>query len=249
MSSQWGQQYRYAQLYSEPLPTERRGMLRPILLAVSVVALFVGLLWFLFYGPGFGTIFKTGDAPTVSDRTVTLDLASQQFFIPENYLRRREHRRGGEVEQIEIQTVWPSLKGYSEDDADAFRDKTDISRIIYMTLEVPKRLIRPAEVFHHVYPYFFSGPEADGPYGLKTRPLDPNSGRADMDVYYSFESGRFHMLHCLKIENDLMPPDCFGDRVIEPKILARYRFRRSMLNDWREIDTQVEQLLARFAGR
>lgn len=249
MSSQWGQQYRYSHLYSEALPTEQRGILRPILLGGLGLAVFVGLLWYLFYGPGFGSIFQASDAPTVSDRTVTLNLAGQQFFIPENYLRRGEHRRGGDVKQIEIHAIWPSLKGYSEFDSDDFRDKSDISRIIYVTLEVPPRLIRPAEVFHHVYPYFFSGPEQEGPFGMKTRPLDPNSGRADMDVYYSFDNGQFHMFHCLKVENELMPPDCFGDKVIEPKILARYRFRRSMLNDWREIDAQIEQLLSRFAGR
>lgn len=249
MSSQWGRQYRYAHLYSEPLPTERRGLLRPVLLGLSLFALFVALIWFVFFGPGFGSIFGRSDTPSISDRTISLDLAGQRFFIPENFLRRAEQRRGGQVKQIEIQTIWPGLEGYSDDNGEAFRDKSDTSPIVYVNLEAPPRLMRPAEVFHQIYPYFFAGPEADGPHGLKTRPMDPNSGRADMDVYYSFAGNRFYMFHCLRAEDDLMPSDCFGDKVIEPKILARYRFRRALLKDWQEIDAQIELLLARFAGR
>lgn len=249
MSSQWGKQYRYAHLYSQPLPTERRGFLRPILFGIGILAMLAGIGWFALYGPGFNTLFGTSDAPTVSNSTVTLNLAGQQFFIPKNYLRRAEQRRSGNVDQIEIYALMPDLKGYSSSTAETFADKSDASQVIYITLTAPKQVMRPAERFHQIYPYYFSGPEREGEYGLRLRNMDKNSGFSDFDILYNQVGNRFYLYHCLKPQNDLMPPDCLADKVVEPKILARYRFRRAALANWQNIDAAVETLLSKFAGR
>ena len=249
MSSQWGKQYRYAHLYSQPLPTERRSFLRPIMLGFAALMLFVALIWFVFYGPGFNSLFGTSDTPTISDSAVTLNLAGQRFVIPKNYLRRSEQRRSGDVDQIEIQAVLPNLVGFSQDMADDFADKTGGSKVIYITLTAPKRIMRPAERFHQIYPYYFAGPERQGDFGLNLRNMDESSGFDDFDILYEQVGNQFFLYHCLKPQNELMPSDCLADKVVEPKILARYRFRRSALAHWQDVDTAVESLLSRFAGR
>ena len=249
MSSQWGKQYRYAHLYSQPLPTEERSYLRPILFGFAALALLAGLVWFVFYGPGFSNIFGVSDAPTISNSTVTLNLAGQRFVIPKNYLRRAEQRRSGGVEQIEIQAILPDLAGFSEATAEDFADKSDQSRVVYITLTAPKQIMRPAERFHQIYPYYFSGPERQGEFGLNLRNMDENSGFADFDILYRQVGNRFFLFHCLKPQNDLMPSDCLADKVVEPKILARYRFRRLALANWQKVDAAVEILLSKFAGR
>ena len=249
MSPQWGEQYRYAHLYSQPLPTERKSFLRPILLGLFVLLMLVGIVWFAFYGPGFNSLFQAKDAPTVSDRAVTLDLAGQRFVIPENYLRRSDHRKSGEVKQIEIHALLPNLTGFSESNAEEFADKTNNSRVVYITLTAPKRIMRPAERFHQIYPYYFAGPERQGDYGLRLRNMDENSGFSDFDILYNQLGNQFYLYHCLKPQNDLMPSDCLADHVVEPKILARYRFRRAALENWQQLDANMAKLLENFAGR
>jgi len=81
------------------------------------------------------------------------------------------------------------------------------------------------------------------------RKMDEGSGLGDHDVHYTQDDNQFYLFHCLRDKSDLMPSDCFADKIIEPRILARYRFREAMLLDWKEIDRGVEQLLSKFAGR
>jgi len=249
MNSQWGKQYRYAHLYSQPLPSDRRSFLRPVLLGAAGLTLLSGLIWFVFFGPGFNALFGISDTPSISNSSVTLNLAGQRFFIPKNYLRRVEQRRSGDVDQIEIQALLPDLAGFSEETAEDFADKSNTSRVIYITLTAPKQVMRPAERFYQIYPYYFSGPERQGEYGLRLRNMDKNSGFSDFDILYNQVDNRFFLYHCLKAQNDLMPPDCLADKVVEPKILARFRFRRTALADWKNIDSAVETLLSKFAGR
>lgn len=220
-----------------------------MLFGLALLLMLVGVIWMVFYGPGFSTLFKAPDTPTVSSRTVSLDLAGQKFFIPENYLRRSDNRGGGEAKQIEIHAVLPSLEGFSDDTLELFNDKTNDSSVIYITLTAPQRIMRPAERFHQIYPYYFTGEERQGEYGLKLRNMDENSGFSDFDILYQQVGNRFYLFHCLKPQNDLMPSDCLADMIVEPKILARYRFRRSALKNWQEVDASIETLLARFAGR
>ncbi|NND50412.1 MAG: hypothetical protein HKN60_09200 [Rhizobiales bacterium] len=141
------------------------------------------------------------------------------------------------------------MNGFSDSEADDFRDKSSRARVIYITLTAPTQVWRPAERFYQVYPYYFAGPEEPAEFSLKTRKMDPGSGIADHDVLYHQDENTFTLFHCLRDKPELMPADCVGDKVIEPRILARYRFRRTMLGEWKEIDSAVEQLLAGFAGR
>jgi hypothetical protein len=238
----------YSALYSQPLPTERRFNIWPFALGAALVVVVGGLMWWAFFGAGSDILFPSSQAPSLSDRTITLDLAGQRFFIPENYLRSRDQRSGGEVERIDIFALWPSMKGFNEDDAEQFRDKSADSRVIYVTLTAPTQVWRPAERFYQVYPYYFAGPEEPAEHGLMTRKMDDGSGIADHDVLYHQGADHLALFHCLRDQAELIPADCIGDQVIEPRILARYRFRRALLEDWREIDAAVEQLLAGFAG-
>lgn len=249
MRSRLGHQY--SSLYSYPLPTERKRNYWPIVFAVILVGLCGLFVWWILDGRdiGIGSLFGSTDAPTESDRMVTLQLGGQQFYVPANYLRSRDIRSGGAVEQIDLYAIWPSMQGFNPDDADSFRDKSESSPIIYITLTAPAQFWRPAERFYQVYPYYFAGPETVGPYGLMSRRMDDGSGLGDHDVFYFQDTDDFYLFHCLRDKSDLIPSDCVADKVIEPRILARYRFRRAMLADWRQIEQDVETLLEGFAGQ
>src|SRR4051794_24449747 len=53
---------------------------------------------------------------------VALTVAGEALTIPANMIRFRAARRGGAVEQIDLLLHWPSLEGFSEGFADAFKD-------------------------------------------------------------------------------------------------------------------------------
>jgi len=241
--------HQYSSAYSHPLPIERRTSVFPYILAGILLALCGFALWWMLAAQNPLAIFGRSDAPTISNRTIMLELSGQRFAIPENYLRTSEQRTGGVVNQIDLQTIWPSMSGFNDSEADDFRDKSDTSRVLYITLTAPAQVWRPAERFYQVYPYYFAGPEEDARYGLKQRRMDDGSGLGDHDVLYHQGTDSFHLFHCLRDTSELMPADCVADKVVEPRILARYRFRRAMLVDWQEIDEAVEHLLARFAAR
>lgn len=241
--------HHYSSLYSQPLPTERSFNVWPFAVGTLTLVLAGLVAWWFVAGPGLSGLLAPPDAPTVSNRVVTLELAGQQFHVPQNYLRVREQRSGGPVERIDLYAIWPSMRGFNEGEADEFRDKGDTARIVYITLTAPARVWRPAERFYQIYPYYFAGPEERGKFGLMRRAMDEGSGLGDHDVHYYQDQQNFFLFHCLRDKSDLMPSDCFADKIIEPRILARYRFREAMLVDWREIDQGVEALLAQFAGR
>ncbi|MHA1523820.1 MAG: hypothetical protein ACTSY1_05375 [Alphaproteobacteria bacterium] len=180
---------------------------------------------------------------------MSLNLAGQVFTIPESFLRTGASRKGGAVKRVDIQAVWPSLAGYNTSNAEDFGDKSKNSPVIYVTLTAPTRLWRPAERFYQIYPYYFDGPEKTPVFDLNSRRMDENSGLSEYTVYYRQDAERLFLYHCLDQQAELMPSDCFADIVIEPNVLARYRFRRTRLEEWREIDTGIRQLLARFSGR
>lgn len=247
--SQLGQQYSYSNLYNQPLPTDARGPILPILAGLFVLLLISGFVWWVVAGPPITSLLGAGGAQSSSKRLVTLSLAGQTFQIPENYLRTGESRNGGAVKRVDIQAIWPSLEGFNSGNAEDFGDKSINSRVIYITLTAPTRLWRPAERFYQIYPYYFKGPERDPLYGLTSRRMDENSGLSEYTVYYRQEAEQLFLFHCLDQQAELMPSDCFTDVIIEPNVLARYRFRRSGLEDWLKIDTGIRQLLAQFSGR
>jgi hypothetical protein len=247
MRSRLGHQY--SSYYAQPLPTERRSQFVPYLFGAALICLSIGAVWWVAAGPSFGGFFASPDRPTDSDQVVTLDLAGQKFLVPQNHVRFADQRRGGEVDRIDVYALWPSMRGFTEAESEEFRDKGDDSQVIYVTLTAPQRLWRPAERFYQIYPYYFAGPEEPGLFGLMRRRMDEGSGLGDHDVYYHQGKDRFFLFHCLRDKSELMPSDCFADKIVEPNVLARFRFRRSMLEDWQAIDAGVEAMLARFAGR
>ena len=242
-------QHQYSSLYSHSLAGERRTGFWLYIFGIVLVAACGAAIWWLIGTQAPLPLFSAGDRPTVSDEIVTIELARQRFYIPENYLRSAEQRAGGPVEQIDLHAIWPTMRGFNEADAEAFRDKSPDSHVIYITLNAPTQLWRPAERFYQVYPYYFAGPEEQANFGLMRRQMDAGSGLGDHDVFYRQDAESFHLFHCLRDETNLIPSDCVADKVIEPRTLARYRFRRSLLADWKEIDGAVEDLLAQFVGR
>lgn len=246
--SQLGNQYGYSNPYNQPLPTDSRGPWLAIMTGIATLLLVVAVAWWIIAGPPLTSIFQSANAPSSSSRIVSLTLAGQTFQIPQNYLRTTESRAGGNVKRIDIYAVWPSLAGYNSSTADSFADKSKDSQVIYLTLTAPSRLWRPAERFYQIYPYYFKGPERAPLYNLNSRRMDKNSGLGEYTIYYRQEEDRLFLFHCLEQGAELMPSDCFTDIVIEPNVLARFRFRRSALKNWREIDTGVRQLLLQFSG-
>lgn len=240
--------HQYSNLYSHALPTERRSNVWLYVFAAVLMAGCAAVLWWLIGSQVPVPVFGNSDHPTTSNRLITLELARQRFLIPENYLRNPDQRSGGKVDQIDLYALWPRMNGFNEDDADLFRDKSKTSQVIYITLTAPAQLWRPAERFYQVYPYYFDGPEEQDKFGLMRRQMDAGSGLGDHDVLYFQGPDSFYLFHCLRDNAGPIPADCVADKVIEPRTLARYRFRRSLLANWKEIDDAVENLLGQFVG-
>jgi len=242
-------QSHYSTVYSQFPPTKRWLNIWPFTLATIFL---IGLLltaWWAFLTPVDNTIIDHSALSNNSENLITLNFAGQNFYIPENYIRNKDPRTGSKVDRIDLHVLWPEMSGLSSHNAEVFRDKTTHARVIYITMTTPNQLWRPAEKFYQIYPYYFSGYEQKTNFGLMQRQMNTSSGIANYDVLYHQDHNRLYLYHCMRDQPDLMPPDCVGDKIIEPNILARYRFRRTMLKDWKSIDADIEQLLGRFVNR
>src|SRR6185295_15005862 len=63
---------------------------------------------------------------------IALTVAGEALTIPANMIRFRAERRGGAVEQVDLLLHWPSLEGFSEGSADAFKDASPEAPIVFV---------------------------------------------------------------------------------------------------------------------
>jgi hypothetical protein len=182
-----------------------------------------------------------------TDRSpVHLAIGAEELVIPGNMIRSDRTRRGGPVERADLALYWPTLDGYSEGLADAFRDDGPNAPIIYATISTRDEHLDSTGRLDEVYARFFVDKPLPGPAGLVGRKLSAESGYDGEIIYFMPSEPRPFVARCLADASPDVPATCLRDVNFGRGLSVLYRFNRDVLPDWRTLDAGMQKLVTGF---
>ena len=193
------------------------------------------------YHDGVALAGKSGDPSPIA-----VMVAGETLAIPANMIRFPGARTGGTVESVDLLLRWPGLDGYSADSADAFRDGSALSPLVYVTIVQRDNPLDSDGMLAAVYERFFAGEAIEGPSGLTGRRMTADSGYRGEEVFYAPRQSPAFVARCLSEATPEVPATCIRDVNIGAGLSMLYRFNRFFLGDWQAMDSDLKQLAARF---
>ena len=202
--------------------------------------LFLG--WYL--RPGL----KPSAALTGQSTTVLVAIHGTAFAIPANYIESSAARDGGQMESIALAALFPSWRGYSEEEARLFTGNAPDSPVIHMSLRGdPNNLDGRARLERIYRPYISNPGGTPAAFGLTQYGFAPQSGYARDDLFAGENEKGLVLLLCERASAELPSPNCLAiDRPLAKNLSFSYRFKRAYLARWREMSAGVNALIARF---
>lgn len=181
-------------------------------------------------------------SPETSVAPVAVVVGGRALEIPRNALRFDEQRTPGVKTRLDIALAWPELTGRSAATAARF-DTPDLAPdIVYLTLTPRQEGADSATRLTQVYARFFVGEFWDGPGGLQGRRLSPKSGYAGEEVWLEPGAVRPFVARCYPLVTGEAPSVCLHD-VTLGALTVSWRFPKTLLGQWREIDAGLDQRL------
>ncbi|TNE36804.1 MAG: hypothetical protein EP347_09945 [Alphaproteobacteria bacterium] len=219
-----------------------------MLRVLAILLVLSGGLLYYYFGPSYDDI--QGNTPEFSFSTVPVDLSvgGMRFVIPENYTQFPRDRRGGVRENVALYAILPTMQPYTRDLASHFEDSSEESPIVHLQIESYRAPFNEEERFERIYrPKFISQDGAPGPDGLTAYKFREGTGYHGEDLYVGKDDlGRMIILRCSPFDSELLFPNCRRDTQLSPTVGLSYRFKRSRLANWRQIDDDVRTLVWSF---
>jgi hypothetical protein len=225
---------------------QHSGWLIPLAFALAVLllsGLFLG--WYLRPGP------PPPAAPTGQSGIVELTIQGTDFAVPANYIQNPAARAGGNQNSLALAALFPSLRGYSDSEANLFQGNAADSPVIHINLRADTDTLDAKTRLRRVYkPYAVNPTGTAGPFGLTQYEFRPNSGYERNDLLVGQGASGLVLLLCERAAGDLSSPNCRStDQPLERDLSITYRFKRAYLARWREIDSGIHGLVRKFERR
>ena len=155
--------------------------------------------------------------------------------------------QGGPVERADLALHWPDLAGYSEANADAFKDGSPTAPVVYATIAVRDTPLDATGRLDDVYARFFVDKPIPGPDGLVGR-------RARQGIRLRGRDRLLRPVGAAPVRGALprrrrpptVPATCLRDVNFGLGLSILYRFNRNLLGDWRALDSGIQKLAAGF---
>lgn len=225
---------------------QHSGWLIPLGFVLAILALSALLLgWYL------RPSLRPAPAPTGKSNIVQLRVRGVGFAIPANYIENSAARAGGEQDAIALAALFPSWRGWSENEARLFAGNAPDSAVIRMALRGdPNNLDARARLARIYMPYIRDPKGTPAPFGLTRYSFAANSGYERSDLFAGETQTGLTLLLCERAGSELPSPNCIAiDRRLTGSLSLSYRFKRAWLARWREIAAGVNGLIERFEAR
>jgi len=188
------------------------------------------------------TLTGLTDDPT----PVALTVAGESLLIPANMIRSADTRRGGDADRVDLALHWPTLAGYSDAFAAAFKDGSPDAPIVYATIAPRDTALDATARLDQVYSRYFVGGPLAAPAGLTGRRLSDDSGYTGEIVYFLPDGPRPFVARCPSESTTEMPATCLRDINFGENLSLLYRFNRDLLGEWRTLETGFHDLTERI---
>jgi hypothetical protein len=225
---------------------QRPGWLIPAAVFV-VTALLSGMVLLYYLGPAPTSFIEEHPSPTARTDAVSLSVGGVMFRIPENYIRYRSARKGGNFTQVALFAVLPDFRGYTDADARTFSGNAADSPVINILLHEEQLKLSEADRLHRIYLGYVSDPVGKpAPFGLRQYEFRGDSGYRGEDLFVGRLGTRLVVLRCVRLSAEVPSPSCLREMRLAHHAALSYRFKRAQLSRWREIASGVETLIRSF---
>jgi hypothetical protein len=214
-------------------------------LVLFVMMLFVGLaglLLAIYFVPNPKLLFGRVEVGQATDARITATLEDRSFNLPEPVVAEVSKTLLGTVERIDLKLPWPNphLKMTKVQPLPA-----DLSDWVLVTLEPREGRTALEDRLVPIYSNFLDATgEREG--DLTRRSFQPDSPYADSELFISTEN---RVIRCDKNPSVLGPIICERFIPLSDGIMARIRFARGRLSEWKEIEQKSRDLLAEFSAQ
>lgn len=238
---------------SEPMPSvaserekhmdEPRGSLKSAFVAGFTVTCLAAAAIQVLMAYGADTLPWSKANAGAASKVFPVDFAGRDLVISEHNVRRIARGENGRIEQIELAMSWPPGTKALVASASGGSAPRNLRDAVFLTLERRPKQVTAADRLHRIYPYYFESGPADTEHGLKVYRFKPNSPYAGQDLYVGALNDTWTTMRCDVTDSDLMPAMCRRELVLWDEITVTYRFHRSHLPSWKELDAAVGAFL------
>jgi len=232
---------------SEDGVRERPAWIFPALVILAVAGLSTLFLYY-YFGPTPAELLGRDPKGSIKTEKVTAVIGGTAFLVPQNYTRYRAQRSGGTITSLDMHALLPGFEPFSPSDAAKFRDNTPTSPVIFFTLRNAGNTLDAERRLRDVYSQHFRNPRAEpGPGGLDLFRFRDNSGYKDQDLLVGGDAqGRLVLLLCERETPTNESPNCSRTVLLTPKLALSYRYKRSRVENWQQIDRSLLNLIKAF---
>ena len=181
----------------------------------------------------------------LTEHDFTADTTTKQFIVgndvlevPLNMVRFSTQRDKSVLSQADLVMCWVDGSGFQESNRRIFLTPEGTKDLIFLTLEDRKMDFDMSERFQPIYSKLLVGPQTSGPADLILQDLKAGSGYDGEELAMSSDKSPPWVARCQKSET-MEAPTCLRDLFAGTGLSLRYRFSRSLLPFWREIEQLV----------
>ncbi|MEM8784361.1 MAG: hypothetical protein AAGF19_00730 [Pseudomonadota bacterium] len=214
---------------------------------VVTLILSVGVLYY-YFGPTISEIRGNKPQASASSAPVDLSIGEERFVIPENYTQFPRARRGGVRENVALYALMPKLEPFSAAFREIFESHEPNSPVLHFQLESFRGPFSESEHFERVLMREVEDVKGEpGPHGLTRYAFQTESGYRNEELFTFREpDGELVVIRCFKPLEQVQSPSCRRDLKLLPTVILSYRYKRTYLKTWREIDTNIRTLALSF---
>lgn len=215
---------------------------------VFVVTFLLSAMFLLLYlAPSAPSLFEEQLSPTSRTDLITLSVNGHKFHIPANYLEFQSERQGGERKAIALFALLPDMSGWSNWEAQTFAGNAASSPVIFLLIRDERLNLTESDRLRRVYLGYVVDPHGEpGPAGLRQYAFREDSGYHNEDLFVGDTAKGPIVMICARFAANVSSPGCLRDMLIAPNVSLSYRFKRSHLEEWREIANGVDRLIDSF---
>ena len=174
------------------------------------------------------------------------DTTSKQFIIgndvleiPLNMIRFASQREQTVLNQADLVMYWIDGSGFQETNRRIFLTPDGTKDLIFITLGDRTLDYDMSGRLEPIYSKLMSGTGRSGPAGLILRQFKPGTGYDGEELVISPYGNSIWTARCQK-DGQLESPICMRDIFAGAGLSLRYRFSRSLLPFWREIEASIK---------
>jgi hypothetical protein len=203
-----------------------------------------GSILAFYFLPNPDLLFGEKRSAGSADKLIQVEFSGDEFVMPEPVVRSIERSLTGKVRRIELRVPWPySNEAVAQIEAE---DLNKITRSLFLTFEHNIKRLPALTHLNKVLKRYFDGGPTSTESGLTRYQFKANSPYPESELYLAALRGKQFIIQCGPKGGKNGPSLCERDLQINKALLARYRFHRKYLGEWRQLEAKAQELFATF---